>query len=107
MKLRQYGYQLKNVEVREMAMCDVVTCISQALIEKKQEGIEIHFVDMFMGEVTIYSGIKDMLIQGIATTYKVNVYNICVMHDNMGGYDYVKVLMADEIDDVNTVLIEK
>ena len=39
MKFTYFGYQAKTIEVRKMAMCDIVTCIAQKLIEKGMDSL--------------------------------------------------------------------
>lgn len=99
MKFRQYGYTEKKIEVRRMTMGAVVLTIAQALIRNNKKEMEIRIVDCFMAEVDIYNGLDELLSNDWCATYEVNVYSWGVMHDNRTDKDYLKIIIADEIED--------
>ena len=107
MKFTYFGYQAKTIEVRKMAMCDIVTCIAQKLIEKGRTDMEVRFVDLFMGDVTKWAGIEGMLIGNINRAYEVHFYNACIMHDNQQDVDYVKVIISDDVDEEGSPVLRE
>lgn len=98
MKLRQYGYTDKKIEVRQMAMAEIALAISQEIIEMKKEKTEIRVIDCFKAEVDIFNGLTDFLSENWNGSYKVNVYGWALMHDERTNTDFFKVIIADEVE---------
>lgn len=98
MKFKQYGYTEKTIEVRKMTMGAVVMTIAQAQIRNNAKDMEIRIVDCFMGEVDIYNGMDDLLSKDWNTSWEVNVYDWAVMHDNRNNKDYMKIIIADNVE---------
>ena len=98
MKFWQYGYTTKEVQVREISMADVALTIAQTLIKRDRKDMEVRIVDCFMGEVEIYNGMEELLSHDWSSSYKVNVYDWACMHDNENDKDYIKVVIADEVE---------
>lgn len=98
MRFSQYGYTKKEIEVREMSMASVALTIAQAMIRNDKKDLEVRIVDCFMGEVEIYKGMDELLSQDWSSEYKVNVYSWSCMHDNRTETDYIKVIIADEVE---------
>lgn len=98
MKFKQYGYTEKKVEVRKMTMGAIALTIAQGLINKDRKEMEIRIVDCFSAEVEIFNGLDDFLSKDWVSNWEVNVYAWGVMHDNRTNKDYLKVIIADEIE---------
>lgn len=98
MKFKYYGYTEKKVEVRKMTMGAIALTIAQGLIKKNAKEIEIRIVDCFMGEVEAFNGLDDFLSKDWCSNWEVNVYDWAIMHDNRSNKDYLKVIIADEIE---------
>lgn len=98
MKFRQYGYTEKKVEVRKMTMGAITLTIAQGLIARDAKNMEIRIVDCFSAEIEIYNGLDALLSKDWCADWEVNVYAWGVMHDNKADKDYLKVIIADEIE---------
>lgn len=98
MKFKQFGYTEKVIEVRKMAMGDIILTVAQAMISKNVKNTEIRIVDCFMGEVEIFNGLDDLLKHDWSGTYEVNVYDITMMHNNVTDTDYIKIVMSDDVE---------
>lgn len=98
MKFKEYGYTEKKIEVRKMTMGAIALTIAQGLIKRNAKEMEIRIVDCFMGEVEIFNGLDDFLSKDWAANWEVNVYDAAIMHDNRRNKDYLKVIIADEIE---------
>lgn len=98
MKFKEYGYTEKKIKVRKMTMGAIALTIAQGLIKRNSKEMEIRIVDCFMGEVEIFNGLDDFLSKDWAANWEVNVYGADIMHDNRLNKDYLKVIIADEIE---------
>ena len=98
MKFKEYGYTEKKIEVRQMTMGAIALKIAQGLIKRNAKEMEIRIVDCFMGEVEIFNGLDDFLSKDWCATWEVNFYDSVIMHDNRTNKDYLKVIIADEIE---------
>lgn len=98
MKFRQYGYTEKKIEVRKMTMGAIVLTVAQALIKNDKKEMEIRIVDCYSAEVEIYNGLDALLSQDWQSSWEVNVYSWGVMHDNQENKDYLKVIISDEVE---------
>lgn len=98
MTFKMHGYKEAKIEVREMTMGDLKLTIAQGLLSGNITDIEIRIVDCFMGEIFKYDNLNAYLLEDVAADWKVNVYEMCLMHDNEENRDYLKVIMADNIE---------
>lgn len=62
-KFKNFGYKQETIEVREISMGNLVHIICQALIAKDKKDMEIRIVDCYAGEVDVYNGMEDLLMQ--------------------------------------------
>lgn len=98
MKFRQYGYTEKKIEVREMSMGSIVLTAGQALVNAGMTDIEIRIIDCTSGDVDKWAGVKGIMRHDWCADYRVNVYSMCIMHDNKENYDYMKIVISDDIE---------
>ena len=98
MKFKQYGYTENKIEVREMSMGAIVLTACHALVKADKADMEIRIVDCFMGTVERWAGVEGIMKQDWAADYIVNVYDMCVMHDNVENYDYMKIIISDDVE---------
>lgn len=99
MKFRQYGYTEKKIEVREMSMGSIVLTACQALVKAAKMDMEIRIVDCTAGEVDCWAGVEGIMKHDWPADYRVNVYAMCVMHDNKENYDYMKIVISDDVEE--------
>ena len=71
-KFKNFGYKQETIEVREISMGNLVHIICQALIAKDKKDMEIRIVDCYAGEVDVYNGMEDLLMQDFIFDWKVN-----------------------------------
>lgn len=98
MEFKQYAYTEKKIKVRKMTMGAIALTIAQGLIKRNEKEMEIRIVDCFMGEVEIFNGLDDFLSKNWCATWEVNVYDAKIMHNNRTNKDYLKIIIADEIE---------
>ena len=98
MKFKYLPYKEETVKVRVMSMGTMIQTISQALIRTEKKDMEIRIVDCFMGEVDSYNGLEELLMQDFNIDWKVSVYAMECMHDNKANKDFLKIVMADNIE---------
>lgn len=98
MKFRQLPYTEKTIKVRKMTMGVLVQTIAQALIRNQKQNMEVRIVDCYMGEVDKYDGIEGLLMQDFQMDWEVNVYSITSMHNNVEDYDYLNVVISDDVE---------
>lgn len=70
-KFKNFGYKQETIEVREISMGNLVHIICQALIAKDKKDMEIRIVDCYAGEVDVYNGMEDLLMQDFIFDWKV------------------------------------
>lgn len=99
MKLRQFGYREEMIQVREITIGDMIMSICQTLINKGHEDMEIRIVDIYMGEVTKWAGVKGILKHDWCANYKVKLYDFRCMHDNVTNTDYILLVTSDNVDE--------
>lgn len=99
MKFRQYGYTEKNIKVREMSMGAIILTAGHALVKIDDPDMEIRIVDCATGTVDRWAGIKGLMMHDWPADYKVNVYDMCVMHDNEENFNYMKIIISDDIEE--------
>ncbi len=97
-KFKNFGYKQETVEVREISMGNLVHIICQALIAKDKRDMEIRIVDCHAGEVDVYNGMEDLLMQDFIMDWKVNAYKIECLHNNKTDKDFLKVIIADNVE---------
>lgn len=97
-KFKNFGYKQETVEVREISMGNLVHIICQALIANDKRDMEIRIVDCHVGEVDIYNGMEDLLIQDFNMDLKVNAYKIECLHNNKTNKDFLKIIIADNVE---------
>ena len=97
-KFKNFGYKQETIEVREISMGNVVHIICQALIAKDKKDMEIRIVDCYAGEVDVYNGMEDLLMQDFIFDWKVNAYQIECLHNNKTDKDFLKVIIADNVE---------
>lgn len=95
-KFKNFGYKQETVEVREISMGNLVHIICQALIAKDKRDMEIRIVDCHAGEVDVYNGMEDLLMQDFIMDWKVNAYKIECLHNNKTDKDFLKVNRAEQ-----------
>lgn len=93
-KFKNFGYKQETVEVREISMGNLVHIICQALIAKDKRDMEIRIVDCHAGEVDVYNGMEDLLMQDFIMDWKVNAYKIECLHNNKTDKDFLTVLVG-------------
>lgn len=98
MKFKMHGYKEEKIQVREMTMGDLTLTIAQGMLSNNISDIEIRIVDCFMGEVEKYDNLNALLLTDVVADWRVSVYEMCVMHDNKENSDYLKVIIADNIE---------
>lgn len=98
MKFKYLGYKEEKVEVREISMGTLVQTIAQGLIRSDRKDMEIRIVDCFIGEVDIYNGLAELLMQDFNMDWKVKAYKMEVMHDNRTNKDFLKVIISDDVE---------
>lgn len=91
-KFKNFGYKQETIEVREISMGNLVHIICQALIAKDKKDMEIRIVDCYAGEVDVYNGMEDLLMQDFIFDWKVNAYQIECLHNNKTDKDFLKVI---------------
>ncbi len=96
-KFKNFGYKQETIEVREISMGNLVHIICQALIAKDKKDMEIRIVDCYAGEVDVYNGMEDLLMQDFIFDWKVNAYQIECLHNNKTDKDFLKVIIADNV----------
>ncbi|MGN0470718.1 MAG: hypothetical protein ACI4GV_07365 [Acutalibacteraceae bacterium] len=94
----KFGYTEKKIKVRQMTMGAIALTVAKELIEYNDKEMEIRIVDCFIGEVSTYKGMDELLTQNFNADYKVNIYGCSVMHDNRTDKDYLKVIISDEVE---------
>lgn len=94
-KFKNFGYKQETIEVREISMGNLVHIICQALISNNKRDMEIRIVDCYAGEVDVYNGMEDLLMQDFIMDWKVNAYKIECLHNNKTDKDFLKVIIAD------------
>ena len=99
MKCRQYGYKEKKIEVREMSMGSIVLTACQALVKADRTDMEIRIIDCTEGYVDRWAGVEGIMKHDWCADYRVNVYDMCVMHDNKENYDYMKIVISDDVEE--------
>lgn len=99
MKFTQYGYTEKNIEVREMSMGAIVLTACHALVNAEKADMEIRIIDCTEGTVERWAGIEGIMKPDWCADYRVNVYSMCVMHDNKDDYDYMKIIISDDVEE--------
>ena len=99
MKFRQYGYAEKKIEVREMSMGSIVLTACQALVKAERTNMEIRIIDCAVGDVDRWAGIEGIMKHDWCADYRVNVYDMCVTHDNKENYDYMKIVISDDVEE--------
>ena len=97
MKFSQFGYQTKEIKVREMSIGSILLTAAQQMIENEIKDIDIKIIDTFVGEVDVYHGLDELLSHDWNHDYSVNLYDVCVMHDNITDKDFLKIVIADEL----------
>lgn len=98
MKFTQYGYTEKKIQVREMSMGAIILTAGEALAKIGKMDMEIRIVDCTAGTIERWCGIEGMMVHGFAADYRVNVYDMCIMHDNKDNFDYMKVVISDDVE---------
>lgn len=98
MKFKELGYKEKMIEVREITMGTLIQTIAQSLIRNQKQDMEVRIVDCYMGEVDSYKGLESLLMADFQMNWKISVYSMECMHDNVSNKDYLKVIMADNLE---------
>lgn len=99
MKFSQYGYTEKKIKTREMSMGAIILTASQALIKADKMDMEIRIVDCSAGIIERWDGIKGIMKHDWAADYRVNVYDMCVVHNNKENVDYLKIIISDDAEE--------
>lgn len=99
MKFEQYGYTKKEIEVREMSMGSIILTACQALVKAGKADMEIRIVDCFEGTVSKWAGVDGILRNDWPADYMVHAYEMCIMHNNEDDYDYLKIIVADDVEE--------
>ena len=97
MKFRQYGYTEKKIKVREMSMGAIILTASQALSKAGKMDMEIRIIDCSVGTVDKWAGVSGIMKHDWNADYRLNVYDMCVMHGD--DYDYLKVVISDDVEE--------
>lgn len=98
MKFEQYGYTKKEIKVREMSMGSIILTACQALVKAGKSDMEIRIVDCFEGTVIRWAGVEGILHNDWPADYMVHAYEMCIMHNNKDDYDYLKIIVADDVE---------
>ena len=98
MKLSNYGYKERTTKVYPMEMGQMKNLVLQAMVRNDAEDDLVRIVNVTMGEVLEYRGMRELILADLNNLYEVNVLRMARVHMNDTNKDVI-VVNIEEIED--------
>ena len=98
MKLSNYGYKERTTTVYPMEMGQMKNLVLQAMVRNDAEDYLVRIVNVTVGEVLEYDGMRELIMADLNNVYEVNILRMASVHMNDTGRDVI-VVNIEEIED--------
>lgn len=98
MKLSNYGYKERTTKVYPMEMGQMKNLVLQAMVRNDAEDYLVRIVNVTVGGVLEYDGMRELIMADLNNVYEVNILRMASVHMNDTGRDVI-VVNIEEIED--------